>query len=98
VLPPNLYSVPKPKFIPNLIGTKEPSLLISIFDLERSASETKAVAVVVPVAVAEPIVGALGLLGHTLAPTDCICWVAVQIPLAVLVDVVGEVAEMTPPL
>jgi len=49
-------------------------------------------------AVAVPIVGAPGILGQTLAPTDCICWVAVQIPLAVLVDVVGAVAEMTPPL
>lgn len=56
-------------------------------------------AVVLPEEIlAVPIVGAPGLRGHVLAPTACnIDW-RVHAPVAVLVDVVGAVAEMTPPL
>jgi hypothetical protein len=65
----------------------------------KSVGAVKAtVAVDDPVAVAVPMVGVPGLLGQTLAPTDCICWETVQIPFAVLVEVVGAVVEITPPL
>jgi hypothetical protein len=75
---------------------------VAVYEIDPAPKQEGAVnatvAVLDPVAVAVPIVGAPGLLGHTLAPTDCICWVAVQIPLAALDEVVGAVAEMTPPL
>jgi hypothetical protein len=56
------------------------------------------VAVVEPVAVAVPIVGAAGLLGHVPALTACITDCNAQAPLAALVEVVGGVADITAPL
>jgi hypothetical protein len=43
-------------------------------------------------------VGAPGRTGQTPPPTACICCSSVQTPEAALDEVVGAVAEMTPPL
>ena len=72
--------------------------VIALLPVQDGAEKVTLTPPPVAASVAVPIVGAPGLRGQTLAPTDCICWETVQIPLAVLVDVVGAVAEMTPPL
>jgi len=70
--------------------------LVIVAGKPRFAGAVKVIVAIVLPAVAVPIVGAPGALGHSVAAFACICCVLVQIPYDV--TEAGGVAEITPPL